>query len=729
MSDTITGTLFADRYRITGLLRSGSMGETYVARRTDDERRVSVKVLDPSLFDNPEAVKRFERETRITHTIQHPCSMQVLDSGPSEHGPFLVLEYVEGETLADIIDEQGALPAVRAAHIAARIAMALGAAHAIGVIHRDLAPSNVLIASQGEHHNIVKVTDFGLSLFTQGDDESTDVTAVGIRIGTPDYMAPEYIEEYELDHRADIYGLGVVLYEMLTGAVPFTGRPYKVMDQHVNARATPPSEQISDLPKWLDELVAHMMEKDPHKRPQTAREVVRAIETGLATPVEAVRYIAETGTPAPARVHDAPGPSPKPAPDPIMTHLLERHVLSVELSTARVPPRDRCYVVGRVAKTSPAAVIGVQPGWRAFIVGTGDGLLDVDLLTPVESRKWRFVSPAGDNVAATTTGVPLGAQLMRSPENVVAHYNPLAPVPGALHDLWVQGRWDDLEKLSWRTMLQQHGAMGLLSTGLFAKFLGADKPKLLDHPALLYHGAALVERGRGAEGLRRIAEYSSKYAPHFRAVHDAVATFYLASQRTGDDRRAGLFQSLQRWPLARTATAYEEFAGEPPPTTPWVGGQLNDYSMDAIDRSHSAVLSDVCASIDSSQLLTICMLGGFRGNLDYDDFMHRYTGYTAHLHAFLAGLHVVTTTPEREHDHPEHYVGEDLAQQAGVNLQVLHDYRAFVQRAVKPGSIPTIYLVDKYGTCVHEGPLGPVQLWDALALAGRMRVLRRQDAP
>jgi serine/threonine protein kinase len=276
MSDNITGSVIAERYRVTGFLRSGRMGDIYVARRVEDDRKVAVKVLDPGLFDNDEAVKRFEREAKVTRTIDHPCSTRVLDYGRAEQGPYLVMEYVEGELLSDVIDEHGALAPERAARIAAQIALALQAAHAKGVIHRDLAPSNVLIAQQEGRKDLVKVTDFGLALLTHEDDEaeSTNLTAVGVRIGTPTYMAPEYIEEYELDARADIYGLGVMLFEMLTGKLPFSASDAATFFvKHL--KEPPPSLRGVDpsLPVALDRLCLELMAKSPAERPVDAHRV------------------------------------------------------------------------------------------------------------------------------------------------------------------------------------------------------------------------------------------------------------------------------------------------------------------------------------------------------------------------------------------------------------------------------------------------------------------------
>lgn len=726
MADTITGSVIADRYRITGLMRAGRMGDIYVARRADDGRRVCVKLLDPTLFHNAEAVKRFERESKVTRRIDHPCSMRVLDFGQTTQGPYLVMEYVDGETLDDVIAE-GPIPPERAARIAGLIALALQAAHAEGVVHRDLAPSNVLVTEQAGV-DIVKVTDFGLAMLTEAspDSHDTNLTAVGVRIGTPTYMAPEYIEDYSLDHRADLYGLGVMLYEMLVGEPPYTGRPYKVMDAHVNAPIPKPSERVPEVPSWLDDLVLLLMAKSPNARPAGADEVVSAIESGLRAPLRVAEYRSESAPPAPVRQR-APQPQQAPASDPILVRFIEQNLGRVTREPRGSVDRRKCFVVAEVATTSIAAQIGVTSGWLVQIDGM-TGLLDSRLYRHVvEQRVYRFHPPDSDEtVVLTTSGVPIGMRLWRSVENVEAHFDPLQPDADALLDLWHQGAWAQLKDLSWRVLTQQRGAAGLLNTGLFAKFLGADKIKLFDHPARLFHGAARLELGEGAAGMAEVIDFKAQYAAHWPSAFDAVAHFYAARDkvRTGNPELAVdlLRQAHVLYPLRQVSSLYREATGEELETTPWVGQTFSDYSMDEIDGDRAARLSEVCAQMDGSELLTICMMGGYRGSIDYNEFMHRYAHLMAFFPTFLVGLHVVTTVEKRDAKHPEHYEGEDLARIAGVSMMVLHDYRAFVQRAIKPGKVPMIYMINKQGTCVHEGILDEVDLWDALAMSGRLRV-------
>ncbi|MEM6925906.1 MAG: serine/threonine-protein kinase, partial [Myxococcota bacterium] len=498
MSDTITGTTIAARYRITGLYRPGRMGDVYLARRIEDDSLVCVKLLDPAFFHHQERVRRFERELRITRSIVHPATLAVLDAGRGEQGPFLVTEYVEGDSLADVLAEHGALPAHRAARIAARIASALQAAHNVGVIHRDLAPTNVLVSADDE----VKVTDFGLSVLTELDSANADeVTATGVKIGTPWYMAPEYISESTLEPRSDLYGLGIVLFEMLTGARPFTGRPYEVMDKHVDGPIPHPQARGESIPGWLDALTVQLMAKKPSLRPPTAADVIRRIEEGLGASVVAgpvpmtTLHSARTAEP-PARIVQL-----------VSANLLDGpHTVDAELVDAK------SWVVRRLAHPSVADKLGWRPGWRVMLPDEpAHGLLDPELPAAVERRRTLAFAPGQTNqaVQGILTGADPGAALMRSPENVEEHFDPANPVPDALLDLWVQGRYETLEQLAEATL------KGPASTPA----------------ARVLKGAAQYERGRHGEGLRWIQEFHDRHAATAEAPFRAVAHLYLGLDR------------------------------------------------------------------------------------------------------------------------------------------------------------------------------------------------------
>ncbi|NCG22079.1 MAG: protein kinase, partial [Rhodobacterales bacterium] len=343
--ETITGRLIAKKFKVTGLQRSGRMGDVYVARRIENNARVSIKILDPALFGEQEAKKRFEREARITLRLDHPCTLVVEEFGRTNEGwPYMALEYVNGELLAEIIEDAGKVEASRAAYIVAQIAMALDAAHALGVIHRDMCPNNVLISEVAGQADSVKVLEFGLSRMEGSESEESSLTAVGVRIGSPFYMAPEYIEEYALDHRADLYALGIVLFEMLTGKPPFHGRPYKVMDMHLSEVPPAPSSLVQGVAPWLDKLVADLLVKDPDLRIQTAAEVVRRIEKGLGERLQTVQSKASVS--ATSKPHQRQA-TPVPTLDPLLDQYIQQQIKSVKRSKGKAPDRRHCLVVDR----------------------------------------------------------------------------------------------------------------------------------------------------------------------------------------------------------------------------------------------------------------------------------------------------------------------------------------------------------------------------------------------
>lgn len=721
MPDTITGTTIADRYQITGYLRTGRMGDIYVARRLEDGHRVNVKLLDPALFYNEEAVKRFARETLVTRTIDHPASMRVLDFGRGRSGPYLVLEYVEGEFLSDVIAEQGALDPLRAARIAARIATALEAAHAVGVVHRDLAPANVLLARQGDERDIVKVTDFGLAMLTQQDpdDGNEELTAVGVRIGTPDYMAPEYIIEYELDTRADIYGLGVMLFEMITGELPFVGRPYKVMDQHVNAPIPHPAQRRPGVPDWLDALVVQMMSKLPEERVQSAAEVIALIEQGLGEQLSPPTYVAPT----------EPPPEPRrPASEPVIAlePLIRGHLHSLSRAPGAIPDPAQLFVVEQVAATSVAATIGVAPGWRVELPPLPPP--GVEASDFGERRRYVFFPPDGEvPLAAETSGIDLGMRLLRAPRNVMSTFDPLHPEPSALLDLWRQARWAELERLALGVLACQPGPVeALVDPGELARFLSSDAPRNLHPPTLLLLGAAQHEQGRRAEGLRWVHGFHDHHAAAWPAIYSGIAHLYLGlellEQGHPDQAPELLARAFHLGRLPRAAARYQELVGRPLEQAPWLGRRFGDYTLPEASGPGAVRLSAVCEAMNEAQLTIVCVMGGQRGSLDYDRFMQRYLRLARSFRVFLFQLHVVTSSLERDPDHPEHYQGEDALLATDLPVRLLHDQQSSVHRTLVPDTLPMIYAIDHRRICVHQGLLSACDLWDSLANAGRLQL-------
>lgn len=736
MSDhTLTGRVVGGVYRITGFQRPGRMGDIYVGRRVDNNDIVSIKMLDPAMFGETEAIRRFERETRITTKLNHPCSLNVLDYGQTEDGlPWMVTEYVEGEVLSDVIEEEERLEPARAAYIAAQIAMALDAANAIGVVHRDVAPSNILITDAQGQADSVKVIEFGLSRLEEGGDEEGEpsaLTAVGVRIGTPYYMAPEYIEEFSLDHRADLYSLGIVLFEMLTGSPPFTGRPYKVMDKHLTETPPPPSSVAPGVPEWLDSLVADLLEKDPDKRPQSGKAVVERIEAGLN------ERLATVSAPDPATpVAEQRKQEPEPAVDPILAGFIEVQVDSFKKGSGGVDPTD-ALLVHRVAAGSIAAEVGVKPGWLCSLPDEpSTGMREPGLwMNPVKRRHYVFASADGsERLDLKASGAEIGIELIRSAAHVEAHFDPSASDNRALLELWLQGDWETLERLTRKVLTQPRGAIGMLNKGLFGRFLGrgdtggkqATDFKVREHPALVLHGAALIELGRVGEGMALVREYSIEHSGDFHPRYNGVASYYEAVDREKMGDRAGavdlLVQGWLMFPNKRSKALIRQLTGKIPDSRSWYGRQFPDYTLDEVGRRGSTVnLYSLLMRLQDHQVWLVILMAGERANAEYEQVMRRYLDYSRHFGEFLQGAHLVTDAGVRDPSLAQWTAAEEEVAAGAAPFHVLEDYRGFVARAIKPNRAPVVYAVNRQGTVVHEGDLGPVELWEMLVDTLRLR--------
>ncbi|GMV14980.1 MAG: serine/threonine protein kinase [Polyangiaceae bacterium] len=280
---SLVGELLAGRYRIDKELGQGGMGAVYLAEHVHMRKVVAVKVLHREMTYLPEVVARFEREAVAAARIEHPHVAAATDFGRLEDGAFyLVLEYVEGKSLRQLLDEGGPLRPDIAVHVAGQIADALSAAHAAGIVHRDLKPDNVMLIQRDSDAYFVKVLDFGIAKVELGDAQS-QLTQMGSVFGTPEYMAPEQAAGTPVDARADLYTLGVILYEMLTGRTPFADDDMVVVLTR-QMTADPPL-----LPPEIDpnvaSLVMQLLAKDPDQRPQTAAEVLARVEACVAVAI------------------------------------------------------------------------------------------------------------------------------------------------------------------------------------------------------------------------------------------------------------------------------------------------------------------------------------------------------------------------------------------------------------------------------------------------------------
>ncbi len=254
------------------------MGRVYRARHLLMDRPVAIKVLRSRLVENEAARTRFQLEARAAVRLHHHNAVSVTDFGHTSNGcVYIVMELLEGRTLREILSKEAPLETARAISIMLQASAAVAAAHEAGIIHRDLKPSNILVTQSANMPATVKVLDFGIAKLAadtfEDDEEATAITLSGTPIGTPRYMSPEQYEGHELTPAADVYSLGVILYEMLTGMAPFTGStPLEIALKHVHQPLIAPREIVAGIPENVERVVLHALEKQPEARPANAAE-------------------------------------------------------------------------------------------------------------------------------------------------------------------------------------------------------------------------------------------------------------------------------------------------------------------------------------------------------------------------------------------------------------------------------------------------------------------------
>src|SRR5438034_1951668 len=274
----LAGTLLAGRYRLASKLGSGGMSTVYLARDETLERWVAIKLLHREISDQPDQLERFRREARAVAQLSHPNVVAVIDAGEDGGFPFIVFEYVPGETLKARIDSVGRLPLDEAAAYAIEIGRGLAAAHGQTLIHRDVKPQNVLIDAEGR----AKVTDFGIARSLESDG----LTKTGRVLGTTDYVSPEQAMGHDVDPRSDIYSLGVLLYEMLTGEPPFKAETgVGVAMKHVNEPMPDVQAARPEVSAALAAVVERATAKDPRKRYSDMAAMVVDLESALEVEV------------------------------------------------------------------------------------------------------------------------------------------------------------------------------------------------------------------------------------------------------------------------------------------------------------------------------------------------------------------------------------------------------------------------------------------------------------
>ena len=438
-------------YQVLQKIGSGAMGNVFLAQHPVIGKRVALKVIHPELASNEEMIARFFNEARAVTQIGHDNIVDVQDFGQTPDGDsFIVMELLEGFSLGDKLKHEGALSIPRATHIALQLADGLSAAHARGIIHRDLKPDNIFLIPRGGDPDFVKILDFGLAKLSGPSQAMSHQTKTGSLLGTPHYMAPEQAENVKkVDHRADVYSLGCILFQMLTGRVPFPGEGFgEVLVRHVREPPPLPSRLNPAVPPALEKIVLHALAKKPEFRFASMDEFRAALrdperfaqtldgQGGLKlTPDNGIAAVGVAGMgpppdapPSPsgrfpqqsprALSNDAPTMLAQPAPDAaaIARAQAEAQKQRHEATTAPTPrrPDPERVVQARPARSTVASPLRANaslavPRKRGPLIAVVAALAAV----VVGGAAWFFVAGPGHkgNVAVTVTTDPAGAEV------------------------------------------------------------------------------------------------------------------------------------------------------------------------------------------------------------------------------------------------------------------------------------------------------------------------------
>lgn len=387
--DSLLGTVVGHRFEIVSRVGAGGMGVVYKARQLGMDRWVAVKMLLKELAHDPKVVKRFKVEALAASRLTHPNTIRIYDFGQTEDANlYIAMEFLEGRSLERALRREGPMPARRVLHILKQIAASLSEAHSKGIVHRDLKPDNIFLTTVDGDPDFVKVLDFGVAKLREADRRQGTLTQAGVIFGTPRYMAPEQCRSLSVDHRADLYALGVIAYEALTSVPPFDAEsPLAILIQHVQESPKPLASVRPDVevPEEVERLVMRCLEKAPERRFQDAAQLqaeAARIEAGLAGRFERVVFVE--------------GPRPVPVSDTAKT----------AMNTAPVDDLEAGRRKGR----------GAWPWWvAAGVVGAGIGL-------GVWNAGW--FEPAR---VETTPEVPLAAPAPAIPDPGPATPAPIVP--------------------------------------------------------------------------------------------------------------------------------------------------------------------------------------------------------------------------------------------------------------------------------------------------------------
>jgi serine/threonine-protein kinase len=391
----------AGRYLVEEPLAAGGMATVWRARDEVLARTVAVKVLRTDLSDDADFRERFEREAVASARLTHPSIVSIYDTGVDDGTPYIVMEYLEGGTLGDLLRRRGPLDPMTATSLIVPVLGALEFAHQHGVVHRDVKPANVLVSPDGR----VKVTDFGIAKAAFG---GTDLTTTGVLLGTVQYIAPEQVHSDQADARSDVYSTGVVLYELLTGRPPFKAdTPIATAMMRLTTDPVRPRDIRPDIARSLEAVVCKAMARSPEDRYQTAQAMQTALQRGVPDTGGHTRDPATRPTAAISR-RLAPAPGRRPAPPSVFRSWLLVPLLIVVLAAALIAGG---LAFGRLELGGPLGVRGVDSS-----PAPGEG-------TRVRVARVQDVDPQGDDHAENSDDAPLAVDGDPSTEWRTDHYS------------------------------------------------------------------------------------------------------------------------------------------------------------------------------------------------------------------------------------------------------------------------------------------------------------------
>ncbi len=397
IADTNLGMTLLGQFEIMELIGQGTMGKVYLARQLSVDRTVAVKVLKKKLASDPQVVRRFHREAKAAARLNHPniVTIHLVGEMEQDHTPYMVMEYVEGASLEKVCATQGALPIPRVLTLSIQIASALAEAHRNGVLHRDLKPDNIAVFEQGTPRETAKVLDFGIAKILHSDEELSQLTKTGTIFGTPAYISPEQASGEHLDHRTDLYSMGVMIFRMATGRLPFEDASgLEVLVRHIKDRPPRPRDLNPAIPPDLEEIILKLMAKNRDDRYPSADALVEALsrlQTGMSGMFQAAAL-----------------------PSPPTQQVTTSQIMSSSVLDDAYPPRRKVWIVPAVLAALAALGFGA---WWLFFRDGGDGMT-------ASSPPGK--APVGDMQSADP---PMQPDLPMQPDPAVQPDPPMQPDP------------------------------------------------------------------------------------------------------------------------------------------------------------------------------------------------------------------------------------------------------------------------------------------------------------